>query len=406
MRAAAPKCGSLSSPRPMKTTRIFLDHAAGSATLPEVGELMSELYRAEIGNPNGGHTEARRARAVLDDARASLAEDFGVEPRQVTFTATASEALALGLHSALSATAPLVTTAGEHRGSRALAAQHASAGGSVELWALDTHGALDTRDVLQSAGPQALRPGSIGLFAMASGEVGTIQPWSTLIDGWRRSNGGALVVDAVQAAFHQPLNFRATGATHLVVGSAKVGGPFGVAALISALDAGVQPLIVGGGQERGRRGGTEAVVLAAGFAAANRAHRIASALHRRHLVALTDVFDEALGPMAPLGLVPTGAPFTSDMRLAGHRSYAADWALGDDLVAALDHAGIAASTGSACISGSREPSEALRAMGHSDELSRGGLRLTFGHTLNEDDAQRAAALVRSVLVRVRMAVPA
>ena len=384
----------------MTPTRLFLDHAAGSPTLPEVVDLMADLQRAGIGNPNGGHTEARRARAILDDARASLAEDFSVEPRQITFTATASEALALGLHSALTPTLTLVTTAGEHRGSRALAAQHAAAGGAVELLALDAHG------VMQAAALRADHPGAVGLFALASGEVGTIQPWATFATAWRASGGGALVVDAVQAAYHHELNAQATGAAHLVVGSAKVGGPFGIAALISAVDAKVRPLIVGGGQERGRRGGTEAVVLAAGFAAAYRAHRLHSAQTRQHLTTITTAFDDALGSLTSLGLVPTGAPFTSDTRLAGHRSYAADWALGDDLVAALDHAGIAASTGSACISGSREPSEALRAMGHSEGESRGGLRLTFGRTSTVEEARHAATLVRSVLERVRTAVPA
>ena len=384
----------------MTPTRLFLDHAAGSPTLPEVVDLMAELQRAGIGNPNGGHTEARRARAILDDARASLAEDFGVEPRQITFTATASEALALGLHSALAPNLPLVTTAGEHRGSRAMAAQHAAAGGAVELLALDAHG------VMQAAALRADHPGAVGLFALASGEVGTIQPWATFATAWRASGGGALVVDAVQAAYDHALDAQATGAAHLVVGSAKVGGPFGIAALISAPETKVRPLIVGGGQERGRRGGTEAVVLAAGFAAAYRAHRLHAEQTRPHLNVITTAFDDALGPLASLGLVPTGAPFTSDTRLAGHRSYAADWALGDDLVAALDHAGIAASTGSACISGSREPSEALRAMGHSEGESRGGLRLTFGPASTVEEARYAATVVRSVLERVRTAVPA
>jgi cysteine desulfurase len=384
----------------MTPTRIFLDHAAGSPTLPEVVDLMAELQRAGIGNPNGGHTEARRARAILDDARASLAEDFGVEPRQITFTATASEALALGLHSALAPNLPLVTTAGEHRGARALAAQHAAAGGAVELLALDAHG------VMQAAALRTDHPGAVGLFALASGEVGTIQPWATLATAWRASGGGALVVDAVQAAHHHAIDAREIGASHLVVGSAKVGGPFGIAALISAADAKVRPLIVGGGQERGRRGGTEAVVLAAGFAAAHRAHHLHAEQTRQHLNVITTAFDDALGPLASLGLVPTGTPFTSDARLDGHRSFAADWALGDDLVAALDHTGIAASTGSACISGSREPSEALRAMGHSEGASCGGLRLTFGRTSTVEEARRAATVVRAVLERVRTAVPA
>jgi cysteine desulfurase len=384
----------------MTPTRLFLDHAAGSPTLPEVVDLMAKLQRAGIGNPNGGHTEARRARAILDDARASLAEDFGVEPRQITFTATASEALALGLHSALAPNLPLVTTAGEHRGSRALATQHAAAGGAVEVLALDAHG------VMQAAALRTDQPGAVGLFALASGEVGTIQPWATFASAWRASGGGALVVDAVQAAHHHAIDARALGVSHLVVGSTKVGGPFGIAALISAADAKVRPLIVGGGQERGRRGGTEAVVLAAGFAAAYRTHRLHAEQTHQHLTTITNAFDDALGSLDSLGLVPTGTPFTSDTRLAGHRSYAADWALGDDLVAALDHAGIAASTGSACISGSREPSEALRAMGLSDGESRGGLRLTFGRTSTVEEARHAATVVRSVLERVRTAVPA
>jgi cysteine desulfurase len=259
---------------------------------------------------------------------------------------------------------------------------------------------------MQVAALRTDRPGAVGLFALASGEVGTIQPWGTFATAWRASGGGALIVDAVQAAFHHTLNVQETGATHLVIGSAKVGGPFGIAALISAPDSKVRPLIVGGGQERGRRGGTEAVVLAAGFAAAYRAHRLQAEQTRKHLASLTNEFDDALGSLSSLGLVPTGAPFTSETRLAGHRSYAADWALGDDLVAALDHAGIAASTGSACISGSREPSEALRAMGHSEAESRGGLRLTFGRTSTVEGARHAATIVRSVLERVRTAVPA
>jgi cysteine desulfurase len=384
----------------MTAQRIFLDHAAGSPMLPEVVELMAELQHAGIGNPNGGHTEARRARAILDDARASLAEDFGVEPRQITFTATASEALALGLHSALAPALTLVTTAGEHRGSRALAAQHAATGGTVELLGLDQYGEM------QTAALRGNLQGNVGLFALASGEVGTIQPWTTFANDWRTSGGGALVVDAVQAAYQRPINVREIGAEHLVVGSAKVGGPFGIAALISAPDAKVRPFVVGGGQERGRRGGTEAVALAAGFAAAYRAHQLHAEQTRQHLITLTAAFDDVLGPLSTLGLVPTGAPFTATNRLAGHRSFAADWALGDDLVAALDHAGVAASTGSACISGSREPSEALRAMGHSEGESRGGLRLSFGRTTTTDEARRAAIVVRAVLERVHTAVPA
>ena len=370
----------------MTKRRLFLDHAAGSPTRDDVIELMAELQRDGIGNPNGGHAEARRARSVLDAARASLADDFGVESRQITFTATASEALALGLHSALQASATLVTTRGEHRGARALAAQHLAAGGTVRLLPLDAAGSL----LPESVDPALA--GAVGLLSLASGEVGTIQPWPEFLSAWRAYDGGALVVDGVQAAGHDALRFESTGAAHLAVGSAKVGGPFGVAALISAPTAKVRPLLVGGGQERGRRGGTEAVVLAAGFAAAHRQHRLHLAETQRRLGEITAAFDVSLGALEPLGL-------------AGHRSYAASWLLGDDLVAALDHAGIAVSTGSACISGSREPSEALLAMGLDEERSRGGLRISFGATTTLGDASSAGELVRSVLSRIRTAVP-
>ncbi len=108
----------------MSAMRVFADHAAGSPVRPEVADLLAALYREGIGNPNGGHAEARRARAVLDEARANIADTFKVESRQVTFTASASEALALALNSELRGNGRLMTTATEHRGARALAARH------------------------------------------------------------------------------------------------------------------------------------------------------------------------------------------------------------------------------------------------------------------------------------------
>ena len=121
---------------------------------------------------------------------------------------------------------------------------------------------------------------------------------------------------------------------------------------------------------------------------------------RRHLNALSDAFDDALGAPEGHGLRRTG-PADRTNRLPGHHSYAASWALGDDLVAALDHAGLAISTGSACISGSREPSEALAACGLSDDESRGGIRISFGRTNSIGEAERAAAIVAATCARIR-----
>ena len=380
----------------MSPARIFADHAAGSAVRPEVADLLADLYRDGIGNPNGGHAEARRSRAVLDEARASLATALGVESRQITFIASASEGLALVLNSETRAKEPLLTSATEHRGARALAQRHAAAGGVVNLLPVDGSGAWVTdsqliRDVASQGG--------VALLTLASGELGTIQPRADLIHIWREAGGGALILDGVQAAAAE-LRFDEIGATHLVIGSAKVEGPAGIAALISAPDRRLHPLVPGGGQERGRRGGTEAVPLAAAFAHAYRLMSDERSATQRHLTQLGEAFDAALGSPATHGLIATGA---SDLgaRLPGHRSYAAEWALGDDLVAALDHAGLAASTGSACISGSREPSEALAACGLSDAASRGGIRISFGRTNSVDEARLAAATLAATCARIR-----
>jgi cysteine desulfurase len=377
----------------MSAARIFADHAAGSPVRTEVAELLASLYRDGIGNPNGGHAEARRARALLDEARATIAETFEVESRQVTFTGSASEALALALSSEISDAGKLVTTAAEHRGARALANRHQAAGGSVELIPVSESGAWHL-DGLR------LRPNAVGLLAISSGELGTEQNLAPLRTLWSESDSGALILDVVQAVASHALRFSETGATHLVIGSAKLEGPAGIAALISAPDRRLKPLVPGGGQERGRRGGTEAVPLAAAFALAVTLTAREREGTRRHLNALSSAFDDALGAPESHGLRRTG-PADRMNRLPGHHSYAASWALGDDLVAALDHAGLAISTGSACISGSREPSEALAACGLSDDESRGGIRISFGRTNSIGEAERAAAIVAATCARIR-----
>jgi cysteine desulfurase len=381
----------------MIPARIFADHAAGSAVRPEVADLLAALYRDGIGNPNGGHAEARRSRAVLDEARASLAAALGVESRQITFTASASEGLALALNSETRAKEPLLTSATEHRGARALAQRHAAAGGAVHLLPVDERGAWVTNSPINR---DVASQGGVALLTLASGELGTIQPRADLFHIWREAGGGALILDAVQAAAAAELRFDEVGAAHLVIGSAKVEGPAGIAALISAPDRRLHSLVPGGGQERGRRGGTEAVPLAAAFAHAYRLMSNERHATQRHLAQLAEAFDAALGNPATHGLIATGA---SDLgaRLPGHRSYAAEWALGDDLVAALDHAGLAISTGSACNSGSREPSEALAACGLSVAASRGGIRISFGRTNSVDEARLAAAILAATCARIR-----
>ena len=175
--------------------RIYLDNAAGAPLRPEAAALMSDLHREGIGNPNGGHAEARRARAVLDEARASLAEDFDVEPRAITFTSTASEALALALSSELQRGGTLITSAGEHRGARALAAAHEASGGRVVLLPIDATGrwSATSLEELRSASSADGAP-PVTLLSLASGEVGAVQPSLASLD----RDDCAAVLDGVQ----------------------------------------------------------------------------------------------------------------------------------------------------------------------------------------------------------------
>jgi len=378
--------------------RIFLDGAAGLPVRAEVVARIQELLSAGIANPNGGHVEARRSRALLDGARDRIAAHFGARPADLVFTGTASEALSLALGSELRADTLLVTTAGEHRGARALAARHTAQGGHIRLVPLTSEGRWDLEafDLTVDGG---LR-GATALLAATSGELGTIQPLATFVEAWRAAGGGAIILDGVQGSGTQPLDLRTLGVTHLVIGAAKLEGPVGISALISAPGATVRALVPGGGQERGRRGGTEAVILADAFALAVQLALDTSAPTSAYVRELARHFDTALGDPAACGFVVTG-PRQEATRAAGHRSYAASWALGDDLVAALDHEGLAVSTGSACLSGSREPSEALRACGFDEATARGGLRLTFGRNNTPNDALRAAAALRLVASRLR-----
>ena len=374
--------------------RVFLDGAAGLPVRAEVAQRMAELYAEGIANPNGGHVEARRARALLDAARHSVAGAFGADAVQLVFTGTASEALALAFHSEARPGSLVVTSAGEHRGARTLAAKHAAAGGAVRLIPLTDEGYW----VLSPELFQDIE-GATALLSVASGELGTVQSLAPFIASWRAAGGGAIILDGVQRASSGSIKMN-TGIDHLVVSSAKIEGPVGVAALVSARNRKLVPLVAGGGQQRGRRGGTEAVVLADAFAFALRLSQTEEAHSAAHAANLGTTFDHALGAPEQHGLRTTG-PRDTTVRLPGHRSYAADWVLGDDLVAALDHEGVAVSTGSACLSGSREPSEALQACGFSTSAAQGGLRLIFSRTNTSRDPVVAAAALARVSRRIR-----
>jgi cysteine desulfurase len=292
------------------------------------------------GNPSSVHGEGRNARRILEDARETVAARFGARPERVVFTSGATEANAFALH-ALGAGRRLIVGATEHDSIRAQA-------GNSAVLEVDPRGVADL-DALQSMLDEG--PALVALM-LANNETGTLQPVAEAAALCRR-RGAILHVDAVQAAGRLPVDLGALGAHSLALSSHKLGGPLGAGALLFSSDApAVRPLIAGGGQERGSRGGTPALPVIAGFAAAAEA-----ALNADRLMPFRDAIERAA--------VREGAVVCSGgaARLGNTTCLALPGVRADAQVIALDLDGIAVSAGAACSSGKVTPSHVLTAMG-------------------------------------------
>jgi cysteine desulfurase len=318
----------------------YLDANATEPLRPEARAAM--LAAMEVtGNPSSVHGAGRAARRILEDSRESLAARFGGRPGDLVYTSGGTEADALAIH-ALGAGRRLIVGATEHDAVR-------SAAGGASVLPVDTSGVVDL-----AALAARLKEGPAALICLmlANNETGTIQPIAAAAALCRR-HGALLHVDAVQAAGRMDVSLAALGAHSLAVSSHKLGGPPGAGALLLTPEvSAIAPLIAGGGQERGRRGGTPPLPAIAGFAAASAVARDAS-----HLAPLRDAIDQAA--MARGAIVcGGGAP-----RLANTTCLALPGVRADAQVIALDLDGLAVSAGAACSSGKVAASHVLAAMG-------------------------------------------
>jgi len=312
-----------------------------------------------LGNPASVHAAGRVARRALEDARAVIAARFGAGTSGVVFTSGGTEANALAI-AGLGAGRRVITGATEHDAVRAAAPD-------AEVIPVDRHGVADM-DALAGmlAGPPALV-----CLMLANNETGTLQPVGDAAALCGR-HGALLHVDAVQAAGRIDMDLARLGADSLAVSSHKLGGPKGAGALLLAPGRDVRPLILGGGQERGRRGGTPALPAIAGFAAA-------AGLPRPDLAAMRDA---AEAHAADCGAVVLGGgsrlPNTSCLALPGVRA--------DLQVIALDLAGVAVSAGAACSSGKVARSHVLDAMG-TGALAGEAIRVSLPWNAGWDDVR-------------------
>jgi cysteine desulfurase len=358
--------------------RVYLDWNATTPLRPEAKRAMAAAWEF-CGNPSSVHAEGRQARRLVEDARAAIAAAVAARPQDVVFASGGTEANALALAPGLrrgtgQPVERLLVSAIEH--ASVLAGGRFAAG---EIGTIKVTGAglvdLDHLRALLAAGPPALVS-----VMMANNETGAVQPVSEIADVVHEA-GGLLHVDAIQALGKIPIDIKRLKADLLTLSAHKIGGPKGVGAMVLGEDVqGLEPLLRGGGQELGRRAGTENVAGIAAFGAAAKAAIAVLPDDSTRIAALRERLEHGLKQTAGMIVFSDGAP-----RLPNTTLFTVPGLKAETAVIGFDLAGIAVSSGSACSSGKVQPSHVLDAMGFPKDLAQGAVRLSLGWSTSEAD---------------------
>ncbi|MDP9417010.1 MAG: cysteine desulfurase, partial [Actinomycetota bacterium] len=381
---------------------VYLDHAATTPMHPEAVEAMTARL-GMVGNPSSLHGSGRGARRDVEESREKLAGALGARPSEIVFTAGGTEADNLAVKGlfwartrAQSSRRRILASAVEHHAvldAVLWLVEHE--GAEVEWLPVDEFGRVRL-DVLRAA--LARDPGTVALVTVmwANNEVGTVQPVAEVV-ALAHEYGVPVHADAVQALGHLPVDFAASGLDAMSISGHKIGGPLGVGALVVARTVDLIPLLHGGGQERDVRSGTLDAPAIAGFAVAADLAVTAQPQRARSLAVLRDDLVhrvlEAV-PDAVLNGDPSGDPAR---RLPGNAHLSFPGCEGDSLLLLLDARGVECSTGSACSAGVPRPSHVLTAMGVPDDLARGSLRFSLGHTSMPADVDAAVEAIAPVV---------
>ena len=365
----------------MPLRKVYMDHSATTFVDQAVLEKMLPFFSEKYGNPNSVHAWGREVRSSVEEARMNVARLVNAEPREILFTGGGSEADNLAIKGAAEILGGkgrhLVTTAIEHHAVLDTFKWLGKNGYDVTILPVDGDGLVDLDEFRN-----ALRPDTILASVMyANNEVGTIQPIHEM-GAICREKGVLFHTDAVQAAGHIPIDVKDLPVDLLTMAAHKMYGPKGVGALYVRKGVRIAPLVHGGGQEFGLRSGTENTAGLVGFGAAAELalKRIANGEieeERR----LRDLLIDGL----LLRIEDSSLTGHRTLRLPFHASFCIRYIEGEAMLLRLDFAGIGASSGSACTSGSLEPSYVLLAMGLDHATAHGSLRLTLGKDTSEED---------------------
>jgi len=384
--------------------RIYLDHAATTPVDPRVVEAMLPYWTQYWGNPSSIYEEAQEARKGLDDARRTVAEILGAKPQEVIFTGGGSEADNLAVRGAAMALRRrgdhIITSQIEHHAVLHTVQQLEREGFRATYLPVDGDGFVDL-DALDRAVDERTTVVSVML---ANNEVGTIQPIDEIVRIVKARNPRTVVhTDAVQAAGALDLTVARLGVDMLSLAAHKVYGPKGVGALYLRGRTPLQPLILGGSQEKDRRAGTENVAGAVGFATALRFAYDEFDARNAHSRALRDRLLAEIPARIPYTRV--NGPLDPARRISNNASVCFQFVEGEAVLLSLDMNGIAASSGSACTSGSLEPSHVLTAMGIPAEIARSSLRLTVGRDNTAEQIDYVLDALPRIVERLRSLSP-
>ena len=380
---------------------VYLDHSGTTPVDPRVVEAMIPYFTQHYGNPSSIHTVGQEARYALDESRERVSRVLHCRPREVVFTGSGTEsdnAAIYGVATALHETGNhIITTSAEHHAVLHTCQHLEGLGFDVTYLPVDRHGMVNPEMVYQAITDRT----TLVSIMYANNEIGTINPIADISHMVQRRAGElertiAMHTDAVQAAGFLDLNVGRLGVDMLSLSGHKFYGPKGTGALYVRRGTPFLPLMLGGGQERERRAGTENIPGIVGLSVGLELVESQREQTSNHCAALRDRIISGIVERIP-GCHLNGHPTE---RLPNNVNFSFEGVEGEPILLGLDMAGIAASSGSACSSGSLEPSHVLLALGQSAELARGSLRITLGkgNTVEEVDylLEELVALVRQL----------
>jgi cysteine desulfurase len=380
-------------------TRIYLDHAATTPVDPEVVEAMFPHFSGGYGNASSIHWHGRQGRQALEGAREIVSAAIGAQPGELFFTSGGTESDNIALVGCATAAAKkgnhiVVTSQAEHHAVLDTCEHLGTLGFEVRILPVDTSARVSSEEIRG-----AVKGAGLVSIMMANNEVGTISPMTEIASACRE-NGALFHSDAVQAFGKIPVEVNQLGVDLLSISAHKIYGPKGIGALYVRKGTEIEPVMHGGGQERGKRPGTEPVALAVGFARATEIALRELTMESARLQKLRDSLQRQIVTTFPQVLIngdqESRLPHILNISFDRNRITFE----GDMLLMNMDMEGVSLTSGSACTSGSMQPSHVLLAAGRDERTARASLRFSFGKANTEQDVDEVVRIMKVVVDRM------